>query len=373
MADRQNSRKLARKESVSGIAADGESQIGVDGSLRTPPLTIRPSNLWSPEFAKFYASKVADRPWLNWPVPARNASRAAWDEFDAWLDEQHNAKPLATALERYPVHIEEAEIAAVRVAIISSKHSAQSGIDGRVLINLHGGGFVFNRGLSAGKLESIPLSHIGRMRVITLDYRQAPFHRYPAASEDVESVYLALLEQHEAESIGLYGFSAGAALAAQALARFQSAGLPRPGAVGMFGLAPPPPFSASLPWGPGWGDSGLWFSGTPKNEPTMAEKVWHARGEWYMEGAEVDDPRAYPGSFDDVLAKFPPTLFLSGTRELAMSTIVAAHSRLLRLGVDSSLYVMEGGPHGAHLAVQTPESHDAHSYAARWFGERLAK
>jgi acetyl esterase/lipase len=42
------------------------------------------------------------------------------------------------------------------------------------------------------------------------------------------------LPQHKAENIGIYGCSAGAALTAQSLARFQDKGLPAPGAVGLF-------------------------------------------------------------------------------------------------------------------------------------------
>jgi hypothetical protein len=50
------------------------------------------------------------------------------------------------------------------------------------------------------------------------------------------------------------------------------------------------------------------------------------------------------------------------------------HARLLKLGVDSSLYVVEGGPHGVELMFSgTPEVRDAKSYVVRWFDRHLSR
>src|SRR5690606_34001434 len=96
--------------------------------------------------------------------------------------------------------------------------------------------------------------------------------------------------------------------------------------------------------------------------------------EWYMDGVSLDDPVAYPSSSDAVLAQFPPTLLLSGTRDFAMSKVIVTHARLLKLGVKSSLYLIEGGPHGAHVsATETPEARDAQAYIAKWFDQNLAR
>ena len=67
---------------------------------------------------------------------------------------------------------------------------------GRVLINLHGGGFTVGA-RTEGQLESIPVAHVAGMKVISVDYRQGPEHRFPAASEDVATVYRHLLKTHE--------------------------------------------------------------------------------------------------------------------------------------------------------------------------------
>jgi acetyl esterase/lipase len=93
-----------------------------------------------------------------------------------------------------------------------------------------------------------------------------------------------------------------------------------------------------------------------------------------MDGVAANDPVGYPGSSDPTLAKFPPTLFVTGTRALDMSAAITSHARLLKLGVDSSLYVMEGGWHAASYGTRgSPEEVDVNTYIGRWFDQHLSK
>lgn len=383
MADRIRSRNQAEKHWTPAIPSpaspdrtDRLPTIDASGVVYVPDVTVRPSDLWSAAFRRFYArssSPSEDSLAQARPLPGKTAPKAEWDDFDAWFEEHYMKRLFIAALRRYPVNIVDTSLAGVSASIVTPKRGIAKESSSRVLINLHGGGFVVGRGLRAGQVESIPVAALGRIKVVTLDYRQAPFHRHPAACEDVEAVYLELLKQYRPESIGIYGCSAGGVLAAQTIARFQGTSVTRPGAVGIFSMAPPPPYTCAPPWDPSWGDSGVWFSGSPRNHPSEEEKAAWDCARWYMEGASLDDRSAYPGAFDEVLAQFPPTLFLSGTRDFAMSTIVAANARFLRLGVDASLYLMEGAPHAAHInAVDTPEAHCAHMHVARWFTAHLA-
>lgn len=359
------------------VTGEGSWRVDREGTLHVREVTIPPSEFWSPEFKAFHVAMAAeilpkDGSALTPPkVPARNAPKADWDRFQAWTDEHFFAKPLAFLHEHYPVDVLDTHIADVRVGIITPREGVARENEGRVLINLHAGGFVYNRGLGVGQLESIPVASLGRIKVVTVDYRQAPLHCFPAASEDVEAVYRELLKDYSPEAIGIYGTSAGGALSAQAVAWFQDKGLARPGAIGIFSYFPP---IAPWPWGPA-GDSSFWAQGvTPKAHLSAAEIAALEAEQWYMEGVDPLDPRAYPGSSNEVLRQYPPTLLLVGTREYWLSPAIAAHARLLRLEVDSSLYAMEGAIHSAHLiAVGTPEACDAHAYVARWFGQRLAR
>src|SRR5690242_12017645 len=96
------------------------------------------------------------------------------------------------------------------------------------LVWLHPGGFV------AGEIEDIDgvcrtMAAEGRCTVISVDYRLAPAHPFPAAVEDTLTV-LAWLREHagtlgvDAERIAVGGQSAGATIAAGALLRMRDAG-----------------------------------------------------------------------------------------------------------------------------------------------------
>jgi epsilon-lactone hydrolase len=152
---------------------------------------------------------------------------------------------------------------------------------------------------------------------------------------------------------------------------FQAKGLPRPRAIGVLGAAPP-----TAPWPYGKvGDSRMWsLDLLPERR---RGEVLRKDGDpicWYMEAADEADINAYPGSSDAALATFPPTLLLVGSRETWLSSALHAHARLLRLRVDATLYVMEGGWHEAHVfAVSSREAHDANAYVAHWFEARLAR
>jgi acetyl esterase/lipase len=132
------------------------------------------------------------------------------------------------------VDIAEQKIGGVRTDIITPKDGVAASHSDRVLINLHGGGFQVGA-VWGGMAESIPVSGVGKFKVITVDYRMAPEYKFPAASEElvmsagcvpvsvrhVASVYIDLLKQYKPENIGIYGCSAGGMLTAMTVAWFQ--------------------------------------------------------------------------------------------------------------------------------------------------------
>ena len=136
----------------------------------------------------------------------------------------------AQLLKRYDVRVEAAVIAGVPVRIIYPKGVNSLG-SGPVLLNLHGGGFM----LDSGSLtETIPIAGLTGIPVVAVLYRLAPEHPFPAAVDDAQAVYDALLKDHKPSKIAVYGTSAGAGLGAQLLARLTKLGRPMPAALGFF-------------------------------------------------------------------------------------------------------------------------------------------
>jgi len=231
----------------------------------------------------------------------------------------------------------------------------------RILINLHGGGF---SGCWPGcaQLESMPISSLMRIKVVTVDYREGPDYKFPAASEDVAKVYTELLKTYKPANIGIYGCSAGGMLTAMSLAWFQSHHLPTPGADGIF--------CASA--GPFGGDAT--YIAFPLGEARMpvANQISQQRL-GYFSDADMKDPLVQPSTSSAILAKFPPTLIITATRDFAMSGAINTDVLLTRAGVDSELHVWDGLFHGFFYDADVPESKEAFAIIATFFDRHLGK
>lgn len=357
------------------------------GTVRFPAVSIPQSDFVSPGFKRAYVNHLRAAEALP-PPPPMDAPKADWDEyaveFDKYVTNADGGHDWIVA--HYPADIAKGKMGDVPVEIIVPKSGIAPGNENRVLINVHGGGFFAGGGGMTGESESIPIAVLGRIKVVTVDYRMAPANLFPAASEDVESVYRELLKTYQPTAIGIYGCSAGGTLAAQAIVWLQSKGLPRPGAVGMFCAAPTPP--GKLGDQAVWGINGLPpvpgapFSLTcgrqgcalqPAKSATPGANRPQQSG--YMSTADPKDPRAYPGVSDEALARFPPALLLTGTRAVDASASIAAHAKFLQLGVDSQLYLQDGGWHGFHFlsAFSTPEGIAANKYIYQFFDKHLSR
>ena len=94
------------------------------------------------------------------------------------------------------MHTRRDTIAGVGVDVVLPAQGVAPANRHRVLLNLHGGAFLW--GAHSGALvESIPIASLGRIEVLGVDYRQGPEYAYPAASVDVEKVYRELLKTHQ--------------------------------------------------------------------------------------------------------------------------------------------------------------------------------
>lgn len=279
------------------------------------------------------------------------ATRRFYDEFNSDLVKQMRV--------RFDVLIEPETIGGIKADVITPAHGVSRANKTRVLINLHGGGFMWGAH-SGGLVESIPIASVGRIKVITIDYREAPEYSFPAASEDVAAVYAALLKTHQARDIGIYGGSAGGFLTAESVAWFSTHGLPFPGAIGtfcgsIFDVQGDSAFTAPL------------LSGQP-----IAEKPLSLFDFPYFKGVNPQDPLVLPGNSPALLAKFPPTLLISGSRDFALSSVLRSHASLVEANVDAELHVYEGMWHGFFVYPDLPESSAVYAVVVRFFDRHLS-
>tara|TARA_R110002110_G_scaffold68080_1_gene184673 strand:- start:17343 stop:18476 length:1134 start_codon:yes stop_codon:yes gene_type:complete len=271
-----------------------------------------------------------------------------------------------SVVSRYNVTITPKTISGVYVEIFVPVDGVAIDNKSRVLINLHGGGFTTGSRISS-RMESIPICSVGKIKIISIDYRMGPEHRFPAASEDVVSVYRELLKEYEPENIGVYGSSAGAWLTAQAIARFLKEDLPLPGAVGMFvGGAPTSLNHAAFAWER---SDGAYMNGALERHNYDGETQTIS----YFQGVDIESPLAAPGGYNDVMARFPPSVLITGTRDFQLSSVVTTHAQLTRLGVKADLHVFEGMEHFLMFNPEFPETREAYNVIVRFFDEHLGK
>lgn len=269
------------------------------------------------------------------------------------------AKELIDRAERlYPVKIEEDKmVGGVKTKFVTPASGIPADKKNRVLINLHGGGFTVDSG---SYVESIPIANLTRTLVVSVDYRMAPQNKFPAPVDDVIAVYKELLKTYKPHNIGIYGTSAGAALTLMAAVRIRHDGLPQPGALGVFS---------------GSGDA---------TNPTDSNAMFATAG---LVGAKIPEPGnqrgAMLGDHDprDPLASpifanlkgFPPTLCMTGTRDIALVGTSNFNRALRRAGVDTELVVFDALPHAFWYTTGIPESAEALEIQAKFFDQKLGK
>ena len=327
--------------------------IAADGTVSVPALTVPMTPYLSPEGRAYVTQHLFDM---------QNAERLVQENglprfMQGYYARQH---------ELYPHTRTDTKIAGVHVYDYVPKAGIAAENRKRVLINLHGGGF---SGCWPGcaELESIPIASLAKIRVVSVDYREAPQFKHPAASEDVAAVYRDLLKTYRAEDIGIFGCSAGGMLTAMSVAWFQQHGLPRPGAVGIFCA------SAGSPKGISNFEGDAAYTAGPLGEMRVPQPGAPAGPAGYFAGTDPADPLVAPINSPQVLAKFPPTLLITGTRGFELSSAIYTHGQLVKNGVDARLHVWEGLFHGFFYNPDVPESQDCYRVIVDFFARNLGK
>jgi epsilon-lactone hydrolase len=372
---------IATAESLSGQSADSQQQamatraqtpgdnpqakvtVDADGTVHLPAVSVPLSSLSSEESKKNFLDFVHGFASLSKGEGGdTNVARKRLDD----LLMRPGVERLRSA---FAVEIRPEMIGGVQTDVIEPSGGVAKKNKERVLINLHGGGFIVGARLG-GQMESIPIAAIGAIKVVTVDYREGPEYRFPAATEDVAAVYRELLKSHSPKNIGIYGCSAGAILAAESVAWFQTHQIPQPGAIGMFGAG------AIVDV---WGDSNyvgsaLMGGGIPSTPPGRMKQILP-----YFSASDLDlkGPLVSPVYSPKILAKFPPSLLISGTRDVGLSPVVYTHAQLVKTGATSELHVWEGTPHCSFaqpvVNPNEPESREAWDVIVKFFDANLGR
>jgi epsilon-lactone hydrolase len=271
-----------------------------------------------------------------------------------------DARTLAAMRAAFAVTIAPRSIAGVKTWVVTPAEVAAEN-RGRVLVHLHGGAYVFNGG-EAAAIEAIPMAHFGRITVISVDYRLAPDHPFPAALEDAVAVWKEVIKTSKPRSAGLFGASAGGGLTLATVRRLKELRLPLPGAI-----------AVGTPWSDLTKTGDSYYTNEFIDDVLVTgDGVLAAAAKLYVGANDPKNPLISPVYGD--FSGFPPTLLTTGTRDLFLSNTVRVHRKLRRAGVDAELQVFEGMSHAEYVYLfNAPESREAFTEIAHFFSTHLAK
>jgi epsilon-lactone hydrolase len=230
--------------------------------------------------------------------------------------------PVAPDLRQRPVEL--GGVAGIEVTVQGSDPEM-------VILYLHGGVYVIGSAEGTVPLVGDLVRRAGT-RAVTLEYRLAPEHPYPAALDDVRAAYEALLAQGVAPAqIALAGESAGAGLAVATMLALRDAGAPLPSC----GYLMSPYADLTL--------SGETLTTKRQVDPLLSLEGLRARVPDYVAGADAADPYISP-IFGD-LTGLPPLLIQVGTHEVLLSDAIRLAGRAAICDVPVTLEVTPGVPH----------------------------
>ncbi|MDO0929818.1 alpha/beta hydrolase fold domain-containing protein [Streptomyces sp. TG1A-8] len=195
----------------------------------------------------------------------------------------------------------------------------------------HGGAYAMGSAAASVGLVS-EIARRAAATVLSVDYRLAPEHPFPAAVDDALAACRALLDGGvPAGSVAVTGESAGGGLALALLLAIRDAGLPQPSSATV--LSP-------------WADltqSGGTMSTRAEADPALTRRALQIRAADYLAGADPRTPLASPLHAD--LRGLPPLLIQAGAREILLDDALRLAARAARADILVTLQTFPGAPH----------------------------
>lgn len=210
---------------------------------------------------------------------------------------------------------------------------------GLMVFSIHGGAYVLRGGTGNLELDAVTMAQRFNLPAVSIDYRQLPEWSHPAPLEDVERAWLAAQNRYPQQRWLMSGVSSGGALACSLIQKQQARGGSIPAGLAL--VSPLVDLSLS-------GDSLQTHRGIDR-DILQVEGVLQGAVNLYLNGANPFLPELSPlfGSFDG----FPPSLIITGSRDLLMSDAIRLNQALLLAEVPSRLQVFEAM---SHLMIGEP-------------------
>jgi acetyl esterase/lipase len=223
----------------------------------------------------------------------------------------------------------------VTAAALGGVPTAEITVDGieprHVVLYFHGGVYVLGDAAQAAGLAA----QVGRRtsaRVISVDYRLAPEHPYPAAVDDALAAYEALLDNGISPSyIAFAGESAGGGLAVATLVNARDHGLPLPAAA--FVMSPYADLTLA----------GATMETKREVDPLLSRENLQARIPDYTSGQDPALGLISPVFAD--LSGLPPLIIQAGTHEVLLDDAVRLARQAAVADVEVTLDITPGVPH----------------------------
>lgn len=225
-----------------------------------------------------------------------------------------------------------------------------AGAGAGLIFHVHGGAFVAGSSLAARAHSGLARRHDAEL--VSVDYRLAPEHPFPAALDDVWAVYSEMACHRPTVIVGE---SAGGGLAMSLVRRVLDLGGDAPkGLVTMF------------PWADLTNSSDSFVRN--EQQDMLSRNGLSRSAAAYAGHHDLTSPQVSPlyGSF----AGYPRTLIVVGTHDCLLDDSRRVTARMHASGVDVTLVEIPGGFHGFTL-LPTPESKEARQQISTFVGTAL--